>query len=130
MINQINGALESINKTNMPVQPINSSNQRKTKTEQKKENGFKDIVRAKDQEDKKQEDNVEQIKKAVEEANKKARIMNTAREFSYDDATNRICVKVTDTETKEVIREIPTEEAIKRLTRMLEDAGLVFDKTL
>lgn len=130
MINQINGALESINRTNMPVQPINFSNQRKTKTEQKKENGFKDIVRAKDQEDKKQEDNVEQIKKAVEEANKKARIMNTAREFSYDDATNRICVKVTDTETKEVIREIPTEEAIKRLTRMLEDAGLVFDKTL
>lgn len=130
MINQINGALESINRTNMPVQPINFSNERKTKTEQKKENGFKDIVRAKDQEDKKQEDNVEQIKKAVEEANKKARIMNTAREFSYDDATNRICVKVTDTETKEVIREIPTEEAIKRLTRMLEDAGLVFDKTL
>lgn len=130
MINQINGALESINRTNMPVQPINFSNQRKTKTEQKKENGFKDIVRAKDQEDKKQEDDVEQIKKAVEEANKKARIMNTAREFSYDDATNRICVKVTDTETKEVIREIPTEEALKRLTRMLEDAGLVFDKTL
>lgn len=130
MINQINGTLESINRTNMPVQPINFSNERKTKTEQKKENGFKDIVRAKDQEDKKQEDDVEQIKKAVEEANKKARIMNTAREFSYDDATNRICVKVTDTETKEVIREIPTEEAIKRLTRMLEDAGLVFDKTL
>ena len=84
MINQINGALESINRTNMPVHPINFSNQRKTKTEQKKENGFKDIVRAKDQEDKKQEDNVEQIKKAVEEANKKARIMNTAREFSYE----------------------------------------------
>lgn len=73
---------------------------------------------------------LKQLKQAIEEANRKARLTNTAREYSYDEATNRICVKVTDKDTEKVIREVPTEESLKRITRMLETAGLVVDEKM
>lgn len=73
---------------------------------------------------------VKQLKQAIEEANRKARLTNTAREFSYDEVTNRVCVKITDKDTEKVIREVPTEESLKRLTRMLETAGLVVDEKM
>lgn len=76
------------------------------------------------------EKQLKQLKQVLEEANRKARLTNTAREYSYDEVTNRICVKVTDKDTEQVIREVPTEESLERLTRMLELAGLVVDQKM
>ncbi len=73
---------------------------------------------------------LKQLKQAIEEANRKARLTNTAREYSYDEVTNRVCVKITDKDTEKVIREVPTEESLKRITRMLETAGLVVDEKM
>ena len=73
---------------------------------------------------------LKQLKQAIEEANRKAKLTNTAREYSYDEVTNRVCIKVTDKDTEKVIREVPTEESLKRIARMLETAGLVVDEKM
>lgn len=54
----------------------------------------------------------EQLKKAVEEINRAMRQSSRNLEFSVDDATSRVVVRLTDTETGEVIRQIPTEETL------------------
>jgi len=54
----------------------------------------------------------EQLKQAVEEINRAMRQSNRNLEFSVDDATRRVVVRLTDTETGEVIRQIPSEETL------------------
>lgn len=54
----------------------------------------------------------EQLKKAVEELNRAMRQSNRNLEFSVDDASNRVIVRLTDAETGEVIRQIPSEETL------------------
>ncbi len=54
----------------------------------------------------------EQLKQAVEEINRAMRQSNRNLEFSVDDATSRVVVRLTDTETGEVIRQIPSEETL------------------
>ena len=51
-------------------------------------------------------------KQAVEEINRAMRQSNRNLEFSVDDATSRVVVRLTDTETGEVIRQIPSEETL------------------
>lgn len=66
--------------------------------------------------------------KFIQEANKK--IFASNRQFSYSihDATNRVSVKVIDTTTKEVIREIPPEKTLDAAAKMLELVGVIFDE--
>lgn len=54
----------------------------------------------------------EQLKKAVEDINRAMRQSHRNLEFSVDSDTNRVVVRLTDTETGEVIRQIPTEETL------------------
>ncbi|MBR6396018.1 MAG: flagellar protein FlaG [Lachnospiraceae bacterium] len=49
-------------------------------------------------------------------------------EFSYNEEINRIAIKVIDSETKEVIREIPAEETLKMVEKMYELAGILVDE--
>lgn len=74
------------------------------------------------------EKQVRKIKEAIAEVNQEGRMKRTACEFSYDDATNRIAIKVKDKETDEVIREIPAEETLEMLARIREQAGMVIDE--
>lgn len=74
---------------------------------------------------------------AVENINQFVNSQGRTLNFSVDEESGKPVVKVIDFETKEVIRQIPSEEvltmakAIKRLQEDLGSAtGLMFDKTI
>ncbi|MHB8129446.1 MAG: flagellar protein FlaG [Mobilitalea sp.] len=69
-----------------------------------------------------------QIKEAISKANNKLKGIRTRCEFSYHEETNRVSIKVLDKETQEIIREIPTEEALEMIEKMWEIAGLLVDE--
>lgn len=70
------------------------------------------------------------LREAIDRANQETRLKQTACEFSYDERTNRIAIKVKDKDTDEVIREIPAEETLEMLARIKEQAGLMLDEKL
>lgn len=74
----------------------------------------------------------DKIKAAVEDLNKKVKqpsvIKHTQLSFKYHDETNRISITVTDSDTDEVIREIPPEKALDMLAKAWEMAGLLVDE--
>lgn len=67
-----------------------------------------------------------QIKKAVEEINKKA--VNSEAVFGIHDATNRVTIKIVDKDTKEVIKEFPPEKTLDMIAKVWEMAGLLVDE--
>lgn len=69
-----------------------------------------------------------QIKKAVEEINKKAH--NSEAVFGIHDATNRVTIKIIDKDTKEVLKEYPPEKTLDMIAKVWEVAGLLVDEKL
>lgn len=68
------------------------------------------------------------LEKAAEKANKAMRLHNRQLQFSIHEKTKDIMVKIIDSETKEVIREIPPEKLLDMFASMLEFAGLLVDE--
>ncbi len=67
---------------------------------------------------------------AIEQIQKTADIFNRELKFQVSDELNRVIVKVIDTSTDKVIREIPSQE-IQRLQLQIQEAiGLLFDKSI
>lgn len=54
----------------------------------------------------------QEIKESVEKINKAVQAMGRNLQFTVDESTQMNVVKVVDVETKDVIRQIPTEEAL------------------
>jgi len=67
------------------------------------------------------------LQQAIDSAN--AALTGSGRELDirFHEATNRTVVTVYDTETREVIREIPPERVLDAHANMLELAGLLVD---
>ena len=63
-----------------------------------------------------------QIKKAVDEINKKAH--NSEAVFGIHDATNRVTIKIVDKDTKKVLKEYPPEKTLDMIAKVWEMAGL------
>lgn len=59
-----------------------------------------------------QEPSRAQLDQAVSELNQSSQIKTQGLEFSVDEDSQRTVVKVVDQETKEVLRQIPTKEAL------------------
>lgn len=72
----------------------------------------------------------EQVKEAVEKLNSDIRFKRTGCQFTYHEECNRVSIKLYDTETKEVIREIPSADTIKMLEKLNEIAGLMIDERM
>jgi flagellar protein FlaG len=53
---------------------------------------------------------------------------NTVAEFGYNEPTKRITIKIKDKDTGEVIKEIPSEKALKMLEKAWEIAGILVDE--
>ena len=68
----------------------------------------------------------EQLKRAVEEINKKAN--NSEAVFGVHEDTNRITIKIVDKESKEVIKEFPPEKTLDMIAKVWEMAGLLVDE--
>lgn len=69
----------------------------------------------------------EQIKKAVEQINKKLSAQSEAV-FGIHEETNRVTIKIVDKETKEVIREVPPEKTLDMIAKVWEIAGILVDE--
>ena len=67
-----------------------------------------------------------QIKKAIEDINKKA--YNSEAIFGIHEETNRITIKIVDRSTKEVIKELPPEKTLDLIAKVWEMAGLLVDE--
>ena len=69
-----------------------------------------------------------QIRKAVDEINKKAH--NSEAVFGIHEATNRVTIKIVDKDTKKVLKEYPPEKTLDMIAKVWEMAGLLVDKKL
>jgi len=54
--------------------------------------------------------------------------LNTDIQFGFSDDISALYLNVVDTKTNDVIRQMPSEEAIELMTRMREFVGMLFDK--
>lgn len=70
----------------------------------------------------------EKVKNAIADINKKIRPTHTQCEFKFHEQTNRISITVRDSETNEVIKEIPPEKTLDMIAKTLELAGLLVDE--
>lgn len=68
----------------------------------------------------------EQLRKAVEEINRKA--AHTTAQFGIHEATNRITIKIVDKDSKKVIRELPPEKTLDMIAKAWELAGILVDE--
>ena len=79
-----------------------------------------------------QEGAPDKIKAAVDDLNKTVKqaspMHHTQLSFKYHEDTNRISITVTDSDTDEVIREIPPEKTLDMLAKAWEMAGLLVDE--
>ena len=66
------------------------------------------------------------IDSAVSSANN--RMVSTRCEYSYDEATKRVSIKVFDKTSDKLIRKVPPEESLEMLQKMWELAGLIVDE--
>ncbi|MBI3230393.1 MAG: flagellar protein FlaG, partial [Burkholderiales bacterium] len=64
---------------------------------------------------------LEKVTQAVQNINKSLQAMSRDLEFSVDSDSNRTIVKVVDRKTKEVIRQIPSHEALE-ISKALDTA--------
>lgn len=65
---------------------------------------------------------------AIQKANKAISGGNRRFEFSIHEKTNEIVVKVFDSDTNELIREIPNEKVLDMVAKMCEMAGILVDE--
>lgn len=71
---------------------------------------------------------VDKLQEAMDQMNDLMMGGNRSLNFSVDDNNGDVVVKVVDTQTDEVVRQIPTEET-QRFAQYLEGVvGLIFDK--
>lgn len=68
----------------------------------------------------------EQIKRAVDEMNKK--MGNSEAVFGIHDGTNRVTIKIVDKESKKVIKELPPEKTLDMIAKVWEMAGILVDE--
>lgn len=73
----------------------------------------------------------EELQQAVTQLNDKIQQVQRDLLFSVDDSSGRTVVRVVNTETEEVVRQMPTEEAL-RISRNIKDqlgdvSGMIFE---
>jgi len=66
---------------------------------------------------------------AVEKLNLSTEGMNEKVHFSYHEKTNRVIMRIIDSETNEVVREVPAKDAIKLLEHIQEYLGMFVDES-
>jgi flagellar protein FlaG len=68
----------------------------------------------------------EPLDEVVSELNNLVRELHRELRFAVDDASGEVVVKVVDSETDEVVRQIPGEEVVRLRQRLQENAGIIF----
>jgi len=68
------------------------------------------------------------VLEAVERANKAISTANRTFEYRIHAKTKQIMVKVINTDTNEVVREIPPEKVLDMVAKMMEMSGIMVDE--
>lgn len=66
--------------------------------------------------------------KEIQELSKKLALGNNEMQVSMHEGTNKVMVKIIDKETKDVIKELPSEKLLDMIADMCEAAGLFVDE--
>lgn len=78
--------------------------------------------------------NEQQLREVVEQLNDHVQAINRDLHFSVDDDSGKTIIKVTNSETEELIRQIPSEEVLRisrNLAEQFDDAtGLLFQTSV
>ena len=69
-----------------------------------------------------------QIQEAVDSTNREFEKLKTNLRFSVHKQTKQIMVKIIDSNTQEVIKELPPEKLLDMVASMMERAGLIVDR--
>jgi flagellar protein FlaG len=72
----------------------------------------------------------EELIATIESANKKFEIYDKRLEFSIHEKTKEIVVKIIDTKTDEIIKEIPPEKILDMVAKLMELAGILVDEKI
>jgi flagellar protein FlaG len=72
--------------------------------------------------------NKNDVKSLVEKLNSSISTLNNSVKFSYSEDAKALVVKVVDSKTGQVIRQIPPEELIKLEASLAQSIGIVFNK--
>lgn len=76
----------------------------------------------------KEEITSEKLKQTTDDLNSQMEMLKTNVRFAFSDDINALFVQVTEKDTGRVIRQIPSEEAIKIASYFKNAVGLLFDK--
>jgi flagellar protein FlaG len=68
------------------------------------------------------------LEKLVEELGRQYQLRNTSLNFSIDDNTKSLVVKVIDSQSEKIIRQIPPEEVLAIRKKIQELVGALYDK--
>lgn len=114
-------ALRSVLKPEMmePAQRVAAANSGKSDIPQS------DIVKTKEIREIKEN---KQLEEAIEKFNKAVAGYDRECKISIHEKTNSIMVKIIDTKTREVVREIPPEKILDLVAKMCELAGIIIDE--
>ena len=77
-----------------------------------------------------QKASAEDVETAVDTLNESLKTLDVKREFSIEKQLNAVVVKLIDKEQGSVIKQIPSEEAIRLSKNVQEMMGLIFDETI
>jgi len=69
------------------------------------------------------------VEEVVKNLNSITKNFNEKVQFSFHDKTNRIIIKVINSDTNEVVREIPAKYSLKLLEHFQEYLGLFIDES-
>lgn len=70
----------------------------------------------------------EEVERIVRDVNDQLQAMHTELNFSVDKETEKLVLKIINSKTHEVIRQIPAEEALRIAARLSKLLGLLFDE--
>ena len=71
----------------------------------------------------------DEIVEIVDQLNKTVDGHEPKISFSYHDKINRVIMKIIDSDTNEVVREIPAKDLVKLLENLNEYIGVFFDES-
>jgi flagellar protein FlaG len=74
-------------------------------------------------------ENAESVREAVAALNRAAKALNNSVQLSLDSGSGRAVVRVIDSETGQLIRQIPSEEALELRRALDRIAGLLIHRT-
>lgn len=78
----------------------------------------------------KEKPSAEEVKKDLDAINTQLKLMNRSIQFSIDEGSHDVVVRLIDKESGEVIKQLPPESILRLRERMAEMSGLMVEEQL